>query len=663
MYRNSVRIARMALALASVVGFLALSAPASWGAPEETDTTLVDAPTMTLSSLGYNSVLSFYGLQGTQQLTIPAPHGLKPTALNATAVLPVNLRSGLITVTQNDREIARVNLPAADQSPIVIPLADATVVDDAVTVILRAYLVPLEDLCVYPWSPFSLVNGSVSFVGVERPPVTVAHFLPPVLRRLSIFVPPSPSVAESDAVVQLAAAAAAHYGKQAPEIAVVRLPEGELAPPAPPRPLERQVVIKEGQDEGLSLRGATGVPWLLISGPLGSAAESSITLLFSSLSQLALASKAVVGSFKPSLHLPGDTITLRELGQPGLNSVGLQPRVTIGLDQTRFARSVHSMRVHLQGSYSPIPPSMAGQIVATIGAETIDRWPTESSGVIDRWVDVPDRLLQRWTGVDLTLDVSGNVGRCGDFYTAGAGDHVLTLTIDGDTAVQSSPAAPPVPDGLRSVPQALVPQIQVGIEEHSFDDTARAVRIVVGLQRTSSVPLQTTVTSVQQAIDSSKSAILIAADGWNHADIVLPVSAGPGGPITINAVKSDGKPATLTLDPALRFASLQTVFQHGRSLLVATSNGAPEQLDGLLGWLDGDSARWPGIRGVALVAMPGQDPVVVERPNAGSVDDATSEQRSGSGWIWWFGGAWLVAAVVGAGVILFRSRLGPLRRR
>ncbi|EUA85947.1 hypothetical protein I551_7628 [Mycobacterium ulcerans str. Harvey] len=128
-----------------------------------------------------------------------------------------------------------------------------------------------------------------------------------------------------------------------------------------------------------------------------------------------------------------------------------------------------------------------------------------------------------------------------------------------------------------------MPQIQVGIEEHSFDDTARAVRIVVGLQRTSSVPLQTTVTSVQQAIDSSKSAILIAADGWNHADIVLPVSAGPGGPITINAVKSDGKPATLTLDPALRFASLQTVFQHGRSLLVATSNGAPNSSTGFSG--------------------------------------------------------------------------------
>ncbi len=250
----------MALTLATVVGFLALSAPASWGAPEETDTTLVDAPTMTLSSLGYNSVLSFYGLQGTQQLTIPAPHGLKPTALNATAVLPVNLRSGLITVTQNDREIARVNLPAADQSPIVIPLADATVVDDAVTVILRAYLVPLEDLCVYPWSPFSLVNGSVSFVGVERPPVTVAHFLPPVLRRLSIFVPPSPSVAESDAVVQLAAAAAAHYGKQAPEISVVRLPEGELAPPAPRDRWNAKSSSKRGRTRGFPFGGPPVCP-------------------------------------------------------------------------------------------------------------------------------------------------------------------------------------------------------------------------------------------------------------------------------------------------------------------------------------------------------------------------------------------------------------------
>ncbi|BCI85932.1 hypothetical protein NIIDMKKI_11380 [Mycobacterium kansasii] len=303
---------------------------------------------------------------------------------------------------------------------------------------------------------------------------------------------------------------------------------------------------------------------------------------------------------------------------------------------------------------------MSGQIEVTVGPEIIDHWPTDGHGAIDRWIDVPDRLLQRWTGLTVTLDISGNVGRCGDFYVAGAGDQLLSLTINGDTTVQSSPAKPPVPDGLSSVPQALMPKVQVGIEPHSFSDTARAVELMVGLQRTSSIPIDTAVTSPQQAIDSSIPAIVIAADGWNHPDIVLPVSAGPTGPITINAFGSDGKPTKLTLDPTLRFASLQTVFNRGRSLLIATSNGASAQLDDLLRWLDADSSRWPSVKGVALVAVPGQDPVTVDRLGMpGPV--AASESHSDWGWLWWFGGAWAVLAVAGAAVIVLRSRRGRLR--
>ncbi|UXA07480.1 hypothetical protein KXD96_04940 [Mycobacterium sp. SMC-2] len=652
------------VALVSVVGFLAVSAPASWAEPTEPGTTTEPAApgpvrtsfTLATSDLGYGSALSFYGLQGVVQLTVPVPQGLTPAVLNATVQPPVNLRSGVIIVSQAEREFARVNVPTNDQAPIVIPLAGAEVVNDSVTVTLRAYLVPLDGYCVYPWSPLRLTNATVGYTGVEQPPTTVAHFLPPVLRKLTIFVPRSPSVAESDTTVQLAAATAAHYGQQAPEIAVVPLADGQTAPPTPPRPQERQIVVKEGPDSGLSLQGATDLPWLVISGPLGSAAEPDMALLFGNLSQLAVASKVVAGTLKFSPRLPDDVATLRELGQPGLNSVALQPRLSIALDQTRFGRSIHAVRVHLKGSYSPLP-NTGGQIQATVGTETIDSWPADGHGAIDRWIDIPDRLLQRWTGLDVTLDVAGNVGRCGDFYTAGAGDHMFTLTINGDSTVQSSPATPPVPDGLRSVPQALMPQIQVGIEPRSFDDTARAARIVVGLQRISSIPIVTTVVSAQQAIDSSKPAIVIAADGWKHSDIPLPVAAESSGRITVNALQSDGKPATLTLDPELRFATLQTVVNRGRTLLVATSNGATAQLDVLLKWLDSDAKRWQGLRGVALVSVPGEDPVVVDRPDvATAAPSATFEGPWGSKWLWWFGGAWLAVAVIGAAVILLRSR-------
>ncbi|WP_118915598.1 hypothetical protein [Mycobacterium shigaense] len=661
MYRKYVS---RVIALAAVVAFVTLSAPPTSAAPSDPGTT-TDSTTLSLPDIGSSPNLEFWGLTSSQQLTVPVLHGLVPSAVNATVELPINLRSGTLTVSQDQRTLARLNLPTTDQAPIVIPLAGAEVTDNWLTVTLRAYLAPQEGMCLYPWSPLRLINGTVTYTGVEQAPTTVAHFMPRVLRKLTIFVPPAPSSAESDTAIQLATSAAEHYGRQVPEIAVVPLPEGQASPPTPSGPLERQIVIKEGPDSGLILQGSPSAPWLLISGPLNRSDETDIAVLFSDLSELALAPKASAESLKPTVHFPGGTAPIRDLGLPFANATSLQPRVSIGVDQTRFGRSIHAVRVHLQGSYTPTPPNVGGQLEVLIGEETIDHWPTDGQGNIDRWVDVPDRLLQRYTNVDVMLDVAANLGHCGDFYTAGPGNQMLTLKINGDTTIESSPAAPPVPDGMQSVPQALMPKVQVGIEPHSFGDTWRAIQIMVGLQRISPIPIDTTVTTVQQAIDSSNPAILISADGWNHGDVVLPVSAGSTGPITINAVTSGGKPTKLNLDPAMHFASLQTVFNKGRSLLVATSNGASIQLDELLRWLNSDNKHWPRLRGVAVVAAPGQDPVTVDHaPVLGGPQAAAAGTHSDNGWLWWFGAAWLAVAVVGGGVILFRSRrLLRLRRR
>lgn len=654
-----------AIALAGVVGFLVINAPAaSWGTPADPVTATDSTTTLTLADLGSSSTLEFWGLTNNVPLTLPVLHGLTPTALNATVELPINLRSGLITVTQGDRTIARVNLPTTDQAPIVIPLTGAEVIDNFLSVTVRTYLVPLDGFCLYPESPLRLANGTVTYTGAELPPTTVAHFLPPVLRKLTIYLPQSPSTAESDTAIRLATSTASHYGKQAPEIVVVPLQEGQAAPPTPPAPLERQVVVKEGPDNGLSLQGATGVPWLLVSGPLGQTDESNTAVLFSDLSELAFSSRAAVESLKPKVQLPADAATLRELGRPFINATSLQPRVSIGVDQTRFGRSIRGVRVHLLGSYTPTPNNIAGRIAVTIGPETIDHWPTDGQGSIDRWIDVPDRLLQRYTNIELVLDVASNVGHCGDFYTAGPGNQLLTLNINGDSAIQSSGATPPTPDGLQSVPQTLMPRVQVGIAEHSLIDTVRALDILVGLQRMSALPIDTTVTGVKQAVDSSNPALLISADGWNQSDVTLPVAAGPSGPITVNAVGSGDKPTKLTLDPMLRFASLQTVFNRGRTLLIATSNGAPGQLDELIRWLKGDDNKhWQRLKGVAVVSVPGQDPVSVDHPPlpAGAAA-AGSGSHSDLDWLWWFGAGWVAVAIVGAGVILWRVRRESWRR-
>ena len=639
---HNLRAWLVALVTVMTMSLLGIAGPARADEPPPPP---AGGPVLSLVDLGTSAPLAFYGDQGTTTLTIPVPPGLIPAFLNATVELPINVRSGTLTVTQDERTISRIPLPAVDQAPISIPLAGAEFVDNAVTVTLRTYLVPLEGYCLDPTNPLRLTNSSVAFAGVEAPPTTVSDFLSPVLRKLTIAIPAVPSRTESDAAVRLSTAIVARYGRQSTAVTVVSL----AAPLPPAAPFERQIIIQQGPETGLALQPGDGpIPRLRISG-----SEAELTnqarLLSADVSRLAMSSRAVVGPLKDAPQLPANVTTLRSLGQPVVSAVGLSPQVSNGLEQTRMGRSAHDVRVHLMGSYTPMPTSVSARLVALVGGETIDSWPSDSAGVIDRWVSVPDRLLKRYTTLGVSLNVAGNTGRCGEFQP-------LTLTIDGDSVVSSQPANPPVPGGFQSMPQSLMPQVQIGIGDDAFADTVRATAIVTGLQRMSALPLDTVVTDIAQAIDSRGPAILIAADGWNHPEIALPLSAAQGamtiGAVDANAV-GEGTETTLTLDPAMRYGSLQAFFDGQRSLLVATSNAAPAQLDELLRWLAADARRWPRLDGIALVSAPGQSPVTI-RPQVGVADVPV---RSGdASAAWWAAGGIAAVAMIGYALIWWRSR-------
>ncbi len=605
---------------------------------------VADAPTLPLTAVGVDADIALYGLQGVQTLTFPVPEGLTPATLNALVELPLNVRTASIAVTQDNRTVSRIDLPVADRAPVSIPLAGAEIVDHAVTVLLRSQLVPPDGYCLYDANvPLRLSDATISYAGRESAPTVVADFLPPVLQRVSIFIPQSPSRAESDAAVRLTAAVIAHYGGQGTDVDVTALPGDAVTPPAPSQPLERQIVVREGAPAGVSLQGGPGIPVLQISGS-GDELVNQSRLLGSDLVRVALASKAVAGPLRSSPQLPGDEVTIRELGQPGVNAVALNPQVSVGLDQTKLGRPVHHVRVHLKGSYTPLPTSIAGQVVASIGGRTIDRWPTDPSGVIDRWVDVPDDSLQRYTNLGVALNISGNTGPCGQFQP-------LTLTIDGATAVRSEPADPPTPAGFQSLPQALLPRLQVGIGDDAFADTVRAATVVEGMQRLSALPLDTEVVSERAAIEGKLPALVIAADGWRGPP-ELPVRPGGDGQLQIQPI-GGGEPGDLTLDPALRFGSLQTVFDGTRTIVVATSNGAPAQLDSLLSWLDEQPGRWSRLGGTAALMAPGQAPVTVDAATPRA--DVGAEQATAVPWLWIGVGAGAVVIAVIA-LLVGRSR-------
>ena len=152
----------------------------------------------------------------------------------------------------------------------------------------------------------------------------------------------------------------------------------------------------------------------------------------------------------------------------------------------------------------------------------------------------------------------------------------------------------------------------------------------------------------------SSPAILISADNWDDPTIDLPVSKSGNNPIDFAGVDGNGDETTLTLDPAVNFGSLQTVVDGGRTVMVATSTGAPGQLDALLGWLGADRDRWVRLNGNALVAVPDRDPVALT-VDIGSTSD-TSDSEDNRSLIRWIGAGVLVAIAIAVAIIVIRSR-------
>lgn len=636
--------------------------PAPTNATDAPSAPPAGGPTISLADLGTGGSISFYVNRdsASTSVTFPAPPGLVPTSIKARLELPINLRFGNLSVRQGDRTISRQLLPAQDQAELVIPLNGVEVSGGWVTLNFAMTALPLEGYCWDPRSPIRLADAAVNFSGAFRPPTSVADFLPSVLRKVTIAVPAKPSQGETAAAVQTAAVVAERNG-QKPEVAVVPLPDGAPALPPPADPLERQIIVKEGPVRGLSLQG----PALLISGPANELADQARLLGDESLRYAA--STSAVSDALPEPQLENDNTTLEQMMGRVLSSEAAWPRAIVPIDQSRWGHPLDAVTVRLIGSYTPVPADLGGEVVVSVGGDslenspsallgggpTIARWPADATGTIDRTVTIPNRLLRRLIGLEVVVRATGDPGHCGDYFPA-------LLKIDGSTKITVQRSNPPVPQGFQSLPQSLMtPRIRFGVGSDAFGDTARAVQIMLGLQRSSAVPLLSEVTSLDEAIASTDPAVLIAADGWKDKPIALPFSVDQG-KVDITGVDAGDRSVTLTLDPAQGFGSLQTVFDGQRTVLIATSTGVPGQLDDLLRYLLAQPGRWSGLDGRAVLSVPGAEPVTIANPPGDYAQ--TPENPAGAEndrWFWWGVGGVAALAGLGALGILVRARRQP----
>ncbi|MFX1757265.1 hypothetical protein [Rhodococcus sp. As11] len=589
-------------------------------------------------NLGLGPKLEFRGNSDVVTLTIPVPPGNTPALLDTTAQLPTNVARGWIDVTSDGRLLTRVELPAGgDIVPLSIPLTGAKVENDAAVISLGLTLTAVDNICPDDWTLGSvrLHDGVIRYAGTPTLPSAVADYLPPVLERLELYLTDGPTDAESTVTLDLAAGVTARYsGRQVP-VDVRELPSNGI-PPAADSPFVRQIVVREGEETGVEVGTIPGgPPALYVRGDAETLLDQG-RLVNSVLSGFAVGSDVAVGTFDVPPILAPDSTTLNDLRVSDLETSGLGiADVHLFLDQAEFGRPVRDVAIDLKGSYTPLPATQGGLITVSAGDVQLDAWAADSSGVIDRMVTVPNSSLGRLTDITVALRTTGSQEQCGL-------QQPVTLRIDGDSRVSSTVADPPVPAGFPSLPQTLMPQLNVATAARTLVDVGRAVELVAGLQSLTTRPLDPTWVSIDDALASSAPALVVAANGVipDRLQSELPLVRTEDRRFEVR--DATGESTSLTFGTEVDFASVQVVREDGRTVLVATSTDVPEELDRTIDWLSAEPGRWFELEGSVLFTAPDRDPITLIDPR--TQDDGVDAASSGTNST--------VTAVVVAGVVL-----------
>ncbi|MDV6232547.1 MULTISPECIES: hypothetical protein [Rhodococcus] len=605
----------------------------------------------TFGELGLGRSTTVDSTGQTTRLTVPSPAGSVPSMLDAVLTVPAWLDRGWVDVESDGRPITRLTLDnTAPTTAVSIPLAAVPTVDGAIALDLIPSLIPDDRYCPDPASDaVRLIDATVAYQGQPAVPGTIADFLPVVLTTLTLFVPSDGDRETITAATIVATSVIHHYGAQPVRVAV--RPDSELAGAAPDGPFERSVVLAKNSDAGVELIYPVdqAPPRMYLTGT-GSDLTDQARLITSDLSDIAVSTAASAGPSSATAQLPPESITLDDLGIGTVTgSGGATATASITIDQTRLGRSASNLSVHLIGSYTP----GAGSVRATVNGSPLAVWEADDTGRLDRWIDVPNSALSRVETLDISVDHPSTTGGGG---CSAAAD--TSVTVDGSTLVRSSDSTTPVPLGLRSMPQALMPQFEIAMADESYAGVVRAVTMATGLQRLSSLPLLPEVVSMEQALDGSAPALVIAPVSELPDTVTLPLSSIDETTFRVADPESAGGAVELTVDTDEPFATVQVTSVQDNAVLVGSWNSAPDRFDAMLSWLDDDPARWFALDGDIVFAAQNTEPISLSSAALSGADDtvAAPENTTDRTTVLVVGVGLAVLAVAGVGALVLALR-------
>lgn len=527
-------------------------------------------------------------------VTIPVPDGMTADAITGTLAVPSDLREGWVEIDTGAQRLQRIAVQASDIDngiALSVPLAGVEVVDRSLTISIASHYVPVDDRCFNQdaFAPFTVHNAAVLYSGAERQPASVSEFFPTLLRKLTIFVPQDADKVTQTAALALSADMVQEYGSQPVQVAIAELPAGGAVPAIEPQVFERNVVLGASATGVISLQSAAnGLPVLMITGNEKTLVPQ-VHLLAANFDGFWSASKALASAEEPVGKISENVVTLDQLNIAPLTASGLTHfAVPLQFSQAQLGRAVANLSLNLFGTYVPLPTSRSGTLSVNMGTTRLASVPLDPSGKFDLNVAVPAGLLTRSIAMSVDIDVTGD-------FACGVSDG-SALNVDPRSTISSDVAASPLPGGFQSLPQTLLPTMNVGLKDGGLDDLRRAALIIVEQQRMSYAPLVPQVIAFDDAAKVEMPTLLVAAEGGAPSTLKLPLDSVDPVLLTMNGVASNAPIATL-----------QTAQVGGKAVLVASTNGAGSDLDNLLGWLTTDM-RMQGLAGDLLVGPRGAAP-------------------------------------------------------
>ncbi|WP_231839008.1 hypothetical protein [Corynebacterium glutamicum] len=570
-------------------------------------------PSLPLSALSSSDDIAVPNFAKELPLAFDVPAGTVPQSLSGTLQIPAEFSGGVVEFYDGDRLFHTLRLEVSDsRAHIEVPLQSVPVEDGRATFWLRAMLDPVNNQWCYEEQEVRFLDGNVTFEGATINPAVVADYFPSVLRALTIYVPENPSEAVQEATLEVATSLDSVYRRSGLDVNVETLPTGTDAPPARPQDFERQIVLVDEATESNTQKTELVNPgqdnaFLRLNGNADELYDQARLLTDATL-PLAVDTEVTASGFGDVPNLSTDVATLQELGITQLTSESVaRTSVTLGIERSRLRTYLQSMDLHITGTYTPLPPQNAGQITFSIGDTVLDSLTTDDTGIIDREFNVPGDLVNRYTAIVVEFTSTGDVN-CGVTQPVG-------LNIDSDSLVTSQHSDVPVLNGFRSLPQSFQPRVDVAFADPSVQELSRAVSVVLGIQSMSSQRIRPHLVNWDEAVASERPTIFIDAAGAK-TDEVPSYLAQQGQTLEItskNDQNADGEQLTRSLqtNAALVVGSIQAVWDADkkRTVIVASSQDNPADLDALISWMGEDRERWSDLNGDLIVKVRDREPV------------------------------------------------------